>query len=375
MDLPSFALEPHPQYNLRNLCSLAVGGPAEFFSAPTALSELEHAVRWAEERSLPLTVLGGGSNVVIHDRGIAGLVVNPAFVGEQLEIRETTVIVHVGAGVRWDDWVSRCVQQGWAGIECLSGIPGNVGATPIQNVGAYGQEVSHVIESVEVYDLTTQQVLRMTAKQCQFGYRTSLFKQTQNQHYIVLGVSFRLHTGPAATIRYGELSKALAEFESPSVADIRRTVLEIRRRKSMVLDASDANTRSCGSFFLNPVVGQSGLNTIAQLSGEQPPHFAQPALPSHEPSFKVPAAWLIERSGFHKGQRFGNVGISSQHTLALVCHSGATAHDLVEAARTVRDGVRERLGVTLRPEPKFLGFNMGEDGLPLPPEAFSSKLR
>lgn len=366
-DSPPGPFQPVAQQPLHCLCSMGVGGPAQYFYAPADLPQLLMALSWARTRALPLTVLGGGSNVIIHDDGLAGLVIKPAFA--QLDARPdgSRVHVRVGAGVLWDHWVKQCVANGWAGVECLSGIPGNVGASPIQNIGAYGQEVSQIIKSVEVFDREQQQVRELSARQCQFGYRSSLFKLLHTERYIVLSVDFRLSPGPPAAIRYGQLSESLAASAPPSLTEIREAVLAIRRQKSMVLDSEDPNTRSCGSFFLNPVLDQACLDTISAATGDSPPRFALAGAEGSTTLFKVPAAWLIERSGIQKGQRFGDVGISSRHSLALVCHPGATARQVVAAARTVQNTVQQKLGVTLRPEPRFLGFPMGDDGLPLPP--------
>lgn len=361
MSSDSQPFDPLPNYPLRALSTLRVGGPAEFFSAPSTFEALQHALHWAENRKLPTTFLGGGSNVVIHDQGIAGLVLQPMLTEESWEIHGDKALVRVGAGVNWDSWVAGCVEKDWAGVECLSGIPGSVGATPIQNVGAYGKEVAESIESVDVYDRKSRTRISLPASSCEFSYRTSLFKSGCPGRYIVLGVCFRLDRKAPAPVRNGELARALNECSArPTLRQVRETVLAVRRKKSMVLDPQDPNSRSCGSFFLNPVVNRATLRKIESVAQQDVPHYPQSA-PS---TFKIPAAWLIERAGFRKGQRLGKAGISSRHALALICHSGASATDIVSAARQIRDGVATHFSVALRPEPQWLGFEVGPDGLP-----------
>jgi UDP-N-acetylmuramate dehydrogenase len=233
-----------------------------------------------------------------------------------------------------------------------------VGATPIQNVGAYGQEVAETVRSVEVFDRESGALERLAHADCGFGYRTSRFKTSDAGRFIVLAVTFRLRIAGAACLGYPEIAKQFAA-RSASLGEVRSAVLATRRQKSMLLDPSDENRRSCGSFFLNPELDAPELERLQARSATPPPCFPQP-----DGRFKVPAAWLIEHAGFRRGQRWGAVGISSRHSLALVCHEGATSRALLEAAHRVRDGVAKSSGLWLRPEPQFLGFSGPNDGLP-----------
>jgi UDP-N-acetylmuramate dehydrogenase len=329
-----------------------VGGPAQFFGEVDDEAALVRALSWADERRLPVTLLGGGSNVVVADRGVAGLVLRVTARGERVTPRsDGCVELLVGAGLPWDELVASTVQRGWAGLECLSGIPGLVGATPIQNVGAYGQEVSDTIASVHAFDRDQQRAVELAGADCGFAYRTSRFKERDDGRFIVLAVSFRLTPGGAPCLAYPEVAAKLGS-DPPTLARVRDVVIETRRSKSMVLDAADPNGRSCGSFFLNPVVDLPTLARVQQIAQKTAPHY-----PQVDGSVKLPAAWLIEQAGFRRGQRWGAVGISSKHTLALVCHAGARAVDVIGAARRVRQGVLDHFGIELSPEPRFLGFD------------------
>jgi UDP-N-acetylmuramate dehydrogenase len=337
---------------LAPLTTLDLGGPA------ASLIEINHddaardAVRWARAHGQALAVLAGGSNTVVADAGFDGCVLWVRTRAVTVTQDGDSVLVDAAAGEDWDELVKRTVGEGLTGLECLSGIPGSVGATPIQNVGAYGQEVASVIEAVRVLDLGDLTVRTMDSAACGFGYRTSVFRRRPGR-FLVLGVRYRLRRGRPGSIGYRELADRLAAVTAPPAPrDVRDAVLELRRAKSMVLDDGDPNRRSVGSFFVNPVVGSTDLERIAAAAGAEPPQFAV-----GEDRIKVPAAWLIERSGFHKGLERGGVGISSAHTLALVHLGGGSTADLLELAREIRDGVRRRFGVELRPEPVFVGFD------------------
>jgi UDP-N-acetylmuramate dehydrogenase len=338
---------------------LQVGGAAQFFARARSESDVEDALHFAGDNGLPLTVLGGGSNVVIDDRGVPGLVLSIALLGRDAQTTENGIEVQVGAGEPWDDFVAWTVGHGWSGIECLSGIPGTVGATPIQNVGAYGQDVSSTVQRVRVFDRVEQRWLDLQRSECGFAYRNSVFKTTALGRYVVTGVTFQLTPGGAPLIKYEELNRALSSIAKPSLAMVRNSVIALRAQKSMVISATDPNRRSCGSFFLNPVVSAAQLEHIHAADPAKPPAFAQP-----DGSFKVPAAWLIEHAGFSKGFSHGPVGLSTRHALAIVAHQGATARDVVNIAHTIQSGVRDKFQVTLTPEPVFLGFERLEAGLP-----------
>jgi len=354
--------EPQRAISLAARTTLGLGGPAEFFAELERREQVPEALDWARARALPVFVLGGGSNLVVAERGIAGLVVSLTFAGESVEREGDQVEVSIGAGAVWDDFVARCVARDWSGLECLSGIPGQVGATPIQNVGAYGQEVCDTLLRVDVHDRASGAFLQLDRAECELDYRTSRFKTRDAGRFIVLGATFRLRVGGRPCVAYPEIARRFAAAGAPSqvLAEVRQTVLETRRQKSMLLDPSDENGRSCGSFFLNPQLAAAELEQLRARSAAPPPVFPQP-----DGRFKVPAAWLIEQAGFARGQRFGAVGISSRHTLALVCHAGASSAELVSAARRVRDGVGDAFGVWLAPEAQFLGFDMAADGLPV----------
>jgi UDP-N-acetylmuramate dehydrogenase len=347
--------------SLAPLTSLGVGGPAEFFARVTDGDRLPELLDWAARQSLPVTVLGGGSNVVVSDAGVPGLVLSLEPLGESIECQADRVEVSVGAGEPWDAFVQRCVERGWAGLECLSGIPGRVGATPIQNVGAYGQDVGATLLSVDVHDAKSGRRITLPHAECGFGYRTSRFKSADGAHHIVLGARFGLLAGGEPCTSYPEIGRAVATAGSapPSLKSVREVVLMTRRAKSMLLDPRDENGRSCGSFFLNPELDAAQFDALAGRAPAPPPGYRQA-----DGRVKVPAAWLIEQAGFRRGQRFGSVGISSRHALALVCHTGATAAQLVAAAHRVRDGVAEALGIRLLPEPRFFGFGTPSDELP-----------
>jgi UDP-N-acetylmuramate dehydrogenase len=298
-------------------------------------------------------VLGGGSNVVVDDAGLEGLVIQIDTRG--VEWRETADAVEVtaAAGEGWDDLVRCAVAREWAGIECLSGIPGRVGATPIQNVGAYGQEVSDTIAAVHAIDRTSGETSSLPPSDCAFAYRDSRFKSGEPDRWIVIGVTFRLRPGGKPAVRYDELAKHLGArgLARPRLAEVRESVIEIRRGKSMVLDSTDPNGRSCGSFFTNPIVAPAHADKVAARAGvARIPRWPQP-----DGSVKLSAAWLIERAGFTKGTSAGVVGLSTRHTLAIVCHDGARAADVVAFARRIRDTVAERFDVRLVPEPVLWG--------------------
>jgi UDP-N-acetylmuramate dehydrogenase len=245
------------------------------------------------------------------------------------------------------------VGRGLAGVECLSGIPGTVGGTPIQNVGAYGQEVAGTIEGVDVFDLAAGQFRTLGSPDCRFEYRMSRFKRDEPARFVICGVTFQLREG-APTATYPDIVRYLEgeRLASPTVADVRRAVLEVRRRKGMVVDAADLDTRSVGSFFMNPVVTESDRQRVAAAAGSEPPGFVMP-----DQRVKIPAAWLIERAGFRRGETDGAVGISGKHTLALINRGGATARDVLRLATRIKRTVVERFGVWLRPEPVFVGFS------------------
>lgn len=331
--------------------TLRVGGPAARWLEAEREADVADAVRDAQSSAKPLFVLGGGSNVVVGDAGFSGTVLHMGLRGVEVRRDGARVVVDVAAGEDWDTLVARAVAEGWSGLEALSGIPGQVGSTPIQNVGAYGQEVRDTLVSVRVYDRATAAFATMPADACAFGYRASLFKRSER--WIVTSVRFAFAAGvESAPIRYAELARALSVGEGgrAPLRAVRDTVLALRRGKGMVLDPHDPESVSAGSFFVNPVVDAEALAVLDARAGERAPHFA-----AEGGRFKVAAAWLVERAGFPKGWGTATVGVSRKHALALVNRGGATATELVALARTIRDGVRERFGIEIHPEPVFVG--------------------
>jgi UDP-N-acetylmuramate dehydrogenase len=329
---------------LAPLTTLGIGGPAKFFTRAESVDDVRAALDSARERALPVLILAGGSNVLIPDEGFDGLVIHMDLRGITIESEDPqSAIVNVAAGERWDDFVDFAVASGWAGVECLSGIPGSAGATPIQNVGAYGQDVSETIIRVEVLERATGRVIDLTNWDCNFAYRSSIFKGAAKDRYVVISVTFRLRNGGSASVRYPELRAYLDErgIGLDDLGAVREAVIAIRKRKGMVLDPSDPDTRSDGSFFTNPIVPKDSVPEGA------------PAFPSGD-GVKLSAAWLIERAGFQKGFAHGNVGISTKHTLAIVNRGGGTAAEVLELVRMIQGRVRERFGVELQPEPVFV---------------------
>lgn len=329
---------------LAPLTTLGIGGAARFFVRAETEEDVLSALGFALENSLGVFVLGGGSNVLVSDDGFDGLVLQIALKG----IIPNTESLTVSAGEDWDAFVEHCVDNNLAGVECLSGIPGFVGGTPVQNVGAYGQEVSETIVSVRCIDRTRNDVVELSNADCAFTYRTSIFNSTERERYIVLSVTYKLTVGGEPKVAYKDLLKFF-DGKKPSLAEVRDAVLDIRREKSMVIDARDPNSRSAGSFFKNPVVEVSKLEEIRQ-SHENVPYFA------FGDKVKIPAAWLIENAGFHKGYKLGNAGISTNHTLALINREQATAAEIIALKGKIQTDVAARFGIEIVPEPVFVGF-------------------
>lgn len=345
---------------LAPLTTFELGGPARFFIEARDEDSVIESLRWAETRGLPVHLLGGGSNLVVSDAGYGGLVIRAGQRGLRWEPSSPEVLLTAAAGEPWDDLVSRSVERGLAGLECLSGIPGLAGASPIQNIGAYGQEVSDTLRSVRVFDRTTRAVQDLPASACELSYRDSAFRREPHR-WVVLSVTFALRPGGAPAIRYPELQRALDQEPSLSLGRVRDAVLSLRRAKGMVLDPTDPLRRSAGSFFTNPVLPASQADEVVAVAlregivsqASEVPRYAAGAGRS-----KLAAGWLIERAGIRKGLRRGHVGVSPRHALALVHHGGGTTSELIDLARYVRDTVRERFGVLLEPEPVLLGTSL-----------------
>jgi UDP-N-acetylmuramate dehydrogenase len=357
-----------PQPRLSDWTTLGVGGPADAFVEVADVASLADALAEAEGHDSRVLVLGGGSNIVVADEGFRGTVVHIAMKGFRLETRGDVVLAHVAAGEDWGSFVSRCIAEGLAGIECLSGIPGLAGATPVQNVGAYGQEVSDTIASVSVWDRRDRLTLEMAPDNCNFGYRTSIFRATSR--YVVTNVTFSLQRAQLSMpLRYKELAERLGTKlgSRAGLADTARAVIDLRTSKGMVLGTGGPDSRSAGSFFVNPVLGEVQMNELLKLAPDVPRFPAGPAggasgadaggAPT-EASWKVPAAWLVERAGFARGYRKDGAAISSKHTLALTVCEGGSARELLALARELRDAVREAFGVCLVPEPVLVDAHL-----------------
>jgi UDP-N-acetylmuramate dehydrogenase len=313
-------------------------------------------VEYAQSRGVPLFVLGGGSNLLVSDGGFNGLVLKMSLRGiEQAAGEGDLVQFSVAAGEDWDSFVAHAVDESCAGIECLSGIPGSVGGTPVQNVGAYGQEVSETIREVTVLDRQSLHLKTFSNAECGFGYRTSIFNSTERDRYIILRVSYSLRRGGKPAIRYADLQKAFAGVSaSPTLSDVSTAVREIRRRKAMLIVPGDDDARSAGSFFKNPIVPQDQFEELeANLRARG---LVLPSYPSTEGFRKLPAAWLVEHAGFAKGYTRGAAGISRRHTLAIVNRGGATAAEIVALKDEIQSRVFSEFGIRLQPEPVFLGF-------------------
>jgi len=345
---------------LSQLTTLGIGGPARRLVEASTDEQLVAAVAGADAAGERLLVLAGGSNLVIADAGFDGTVVRVLTRGVSASGSGGQVRLRASAGEPWDELVARCAADGLAGIECLSGIPGTVGATPIQNVGAYGQQVAQTVVSVSAYDREAEAVVELSDSRCEFAYRTSIFRRSAR--YTVLGVSFALERSPlGCPIRYPELASALGVEPGarPPLAAVREAVLALRRAKGMVLDPRDPDSRSAGSFFLNPLLSAEEFaafeRRVARRLGS---HVRPPAWPEVQGRVKTSAAWLIEHAGFPRGYSDGRVGISRKHTLALVNRGDATTAELLELARNLRAGVRDIFGVTLDPEPTLVGVEL-----------------
>jgi len=329
---------------LAPLTTLMVGGSAQYFFFAETEDQVADAFAFAKSKTLDIFVLGGGSNVLISDEGFDGIVLKIALKG----IEPEGVTLTVAAGEDWDNFVAYCVEHNLAGVECLSGIPGFVGGTPVQNVGAYGQEVSETIVSVRCFDRKTEEFITLTSAQCGFAYRTSIFNSTERDRYIVLSVTFKLRKGGEPKIVYKDLKEYFGDSK-PSLGEVRDAVLKIRRSKSMVIDANDPNSKSAGSFFKNPIVEKNKLDELRAIYTN---------IPFFEfgDKVKVPAAWLIENAGFNKGFTLGNAGISSKHTLALINRGTASSVEIINLKKEIQRVVEEKFGIALQPEPVFVGF-------------------
>ena len=350
----AFFMKLQQNVQLSSLTTIGLGGKAQYFVVVSSADELREALEYAKKENLEIHILGGGSNTIFPDKEFEKLIIKIDIKG--LLFQETNSHVHatVGAGERWDDLVKICVENDYSGIECLSGIPGSVGATPIQNVGAYGQEVKDVIIEVKAVDIKSFAEVSFTNKECEFGYRTSRFKTTDKGKYIITEVVFQLQKEGVPTIKYAELQRAVEARHLASVnsADklqtIRNAVLELRAKKSMVINSEDPNTNSCGSFFTNPILTKEEFKELEARAEVEVPFYPE------EDKIKVSAAWLIEQAGWKKGHQENGVGISENHSLALVNKGGTTA-ELMAFAEKIKKSVEDKFGIKLEIEPVVAG--------------------
>jgi UDP-N-acetylmuramate dehydrogenase len=349
--------------------TLGVGGPARWFARVTRPPELLEALPFARARRLPLFVLGGGSNLLVSDEGFPGLVihavfgaraiVHPAAQSYEPKLNPATMTVTADAGMVWDDFVLSICEQGISGVECLAGIPGLVGGSPIQNIGAYGQEVANSIRSVTALDIETQEYVVLDHHACGFAYRRSVFNTALRNRYIVTAVEFQFDLEARPELAYADLVRHFAGASAePTPQDIYHAVRAIRARKGMLLVEGDSDARSAGSFFKNPVVEEVAVARVAHAAGV--PRAEIPHWPAENGRLKLSAAWLMERAGFHKGFAMGRAGLSSKHVLAIVNRGGATAAEIVALRDAVVREVEGRFGIRLEQEPVMLGFTPTE---------------
>lgn len=341
---------------LAPLTTLKVGGPARLFVHATTQDDVIAAVQYARSNHLALFVLGGGSNLVVADAGFNGLVLKIGITGIKASDVRGRREYEVGAGEDWDAFVARAVADNYAGIETLSGIPGSVGGTPVQNVGAYGQEVAETIQSVRVLDFLTMQAKELSNAECGFSYRTSIFNSVAPGRFIVLGVTYSLELGGAARITYADLKKYFGDSTAlPTLQQTRDAVRTIRQSKAMLIVPDDEDCRSAGSFFKNPIVDITKYEAVAAMAAGKS-QSAPPKYPAGDGKVKLSAAWLVENAGFAKGYAKGNAGISRKHALAIVNRGGATAAEIIALKDEVQHGVADAFGIQLHPEPVMLGF-------------------
>jgi UDP-N-acetylmuramate dehydrogenase len=340
---------------LAPLTTLGVGGDARFFVKAESVRDVEEAVVFARGRDLPLFVLGGGSNLLISDRGWDGLVLQIGILGINERQAESKVDFEAGAGVDWDDFVAHSVARNCGGIECLSGIPGSVGGTPVQNVGAYGQEVSETIASVLAFDRNENCVRELKVAECGFTYRASTFNGSQRGRYIILRITYQLFSDSKPSLRYGDLQQYFAGRDgAPSLSEIREAVRAIRASKGMLISPGDRDSRSAGSFFKNPVLTASMHEELMRRAAER--GLEVPSYPALSQQRKISAAWLVENSGFQKGYVSGKAEISSKHALAIVNRGGATAANILALKDEIQERVEDTWGIRLEPEPVLVGF-------------------
>jgi UDP-N-acetylmuramate dehydrogenase len=343
---------------LARFTTLGIGGPARWFVEAHTEADIAEAAAWSRTKGVQQSVLGGGSNLLVADAGFEGLVLRIALKGIRVlpsSFGAGGQIFEAAAGEDWDQFVQQTVVGNCAGLECLAGIPGTVGGTPVQNVGAYGQEVGDSITRVRAFDLVRNAFVNFRGDECGFAYRRSRFNTTDHGRYIVTKVEYALNPDSPPNLKYADLQRAFPSGSDPSLKEVAETVRRIRRSKGMLLVEGDPDCRSAGSFFKNPIVTGPKADYVASAAGSEPPRFSPG--PDHPTSVKLPAAWLIEKAGFTKGFAMGRAAISAKHTLALVNLGGARAADILSLAQEIRSAVSDRFGIHLEIEPVMLGFD------------------
>jgi UDP-N-acetylmuramate dehydrogenase len=340
------------QVPLAPYTTFGIGGPARWFIEASTEDEVLQAVEFARKQNAPLFVLGGGSNLLVSDAGFPGVVLHIALKGIEQQGLGATTRFSVAAGEDWDAFVSLAVVQNCGGIECLAGIPGSVGGTPVQNVGAYGQEVSETIRLVRALDLQTLRFEELSAAECGFAYRRSIFNTAERDRYVVVRVECELKNNADAMVSYADLKRYFqAKKSPPTLAEVSSAVREIRRQKGMLIVSGDPDCRSAGSFFKNPVISSEHFAQIVTgVDGGNVPRY-----PAADGQVKVPAAWLLDQAGFYKGYALGRAGISTKHTLALINRDGASAGDVAALRDAIIAKVAEKFAIRLEPEPVWVG--------------------
>lgn len=328
--------------------TFGIGGPARWFVEAHHEDEVVEAVRFAREHATPLFVLGGGSNLLVSDEGFPGLILHILLKGIEQNDRNFSV----AAGEEWDAFVTTAVSQNYAGVECLAGIPGSVGGTPVQNVGAYGQEVSSTIRCVRAFDCEQNRFVALGRDDCHFGYRRSIFNTQARGRYIVTRVEYDLIPDGDPTVSYKDLKQYFEDWTTvPSLGQVSAAVREIRHRKGMLLVAGEPDAKSAGSFFKNPIITPDHFEQIVVQTGGA----NVPGYPTEGGQIKIPAAWLLEQTGFHKGHVHGRAGISSRHSLALINRNGASAGEIIALRDRIVAAVEQKFGIRLDPEPVWVG--------------------
>ncbi len=364
--MPRDTLAIRENVPLAPFTTMGIGGPADLFVEVTTAEEAAQALAHARAQALPFFVLGGGSNLLVSDSGFPGLVILNRIKGLSAKQDGNAVRVTAGGGEDWQAFVDRCVAGGWQGVECLAGIPGTVGASPVQNIGAYGQEVGQTIVEIAALETATGKAVSLAVEECGFGYRSSIFNSREAGRYLITAVTFRLVPGGAPQVTYRELAERLAARAAPTLAEVRDAVLAIREGKGLLIREGFDSYKSAGSFFKNPVVTKEDYENIARLvEGAGGP--ANWAWPMASGAIKISAACLIQCAGFQRGRRMGAAGISPCHTLILMNYGGAAAKEIIALAAEVRRQVFARFGVSLVPEVRLVGFadtSLGETGLP-----------